>query len=129
VLGGLSKRGNRYLRTLFVGGAQAVLQHPHNWPRYRFGHWLMAAAPRLHRNVLAAALANKLARIAWSVLYRERGYEAGIAVQMSQDRLSSRRFGYRVPTEVCGKDVTGWMNGRPAHWKPERKNGPLRSHR
>ena len=31
ILGGLSKRGNRYLRTLFVGGAQAILQHPHNW--------------------------------------------------------------------------------------------------
>ena len=82
ILGGLSKRGNRYLRTLFVGGAQAILQHPHNWPRYRFGRWLMTAAPRLRRNVLAAALANKLARIAWSVLYRERGYDAGIAAQV-----------------------------------------------
>ena len=82
ILGGLSKRGNRYLRTLFVGGAQAILQHPHNWQRYRFGCWLMTAASRLHRNVLAAALANKLARIAWSVLYRERGYDAGIAAQV-----------------------------------------------
>ena len=71
-----------YLRTLFVGGAQAILQHPRNWQRYRFGCWLMTAAPRLHRNVLAAALANKLARIAWSVLYRERGYDAGIATQV-----------------------------------------------
>ena len=42
----------------------------------------MTAAPRLRRNVLAAALANKLARIAWSVLYRERGYDAGIAAQV-----------------------------------------------
>ncbi|MBQ0819253.1 MULTISPECIES: IS110 family transposase [Microvirga] len=82
ILGGLSKRGNRYLRTLFVGGAQAILQHPHNWQRHRFGDWLTAAGTRLHRNVLAAALANKLARIAWSVLYRERGYDVGIATQV-----------------------------------------------
>ena len=29
---------------------------------------------RLHHNVLAAALANKLARIAWSVLYHGRSF-------------------------------------------------------
>lgn len=81
-LGGLSKRGNRYLRTLFVSGAQALLQRPHHWQGHRFGRWLLTATPRLHRNVLAAALANKLARMAWSVLYRERGYEAEFATRM-----------------------------------------------
>jgi transposase len=81
ILGGLSKRGNRYLRTLFVGGAQVLLQRPHHWHGHRFGRWLLTAAPRLHRNVLAAALANKLARIAWGVLYRERGYEAEFATR------------------------------------------------
>ena len=40
--------------------------------------WLARAAQRLHRNVLAAALANKLARIAWTVLAQERSYEARI---------------------------------------------------
>ncbi len=35
-----------------------------------------AAAVRLHPNVLAAALANKLARIAWTVLAQQRSYEA-----------------------------------------------------
>src|SRR5215213_5205778 len=82
ILGGLSKRGNRYLRTLFVGGAQALLQRPHHWQGHRFGRWFLTAAPRLHRNVLAAALANELARMAWSVLYRERGYEAEFATRM-----------------------------------------------
>lgn len=81
ILGGLSKRGNRYLRTLFVGGARVLLQRPHHWQGHRFGRWLLTAAPRLHRNVLAAALANKLARIAWGVLYRERGYEAEFATR------------------------------------------------
>ena len=79
ILGGLSKRGNRYLRTLFVGGAQALLQRPHHWSGHGFGRWLQAAGMRLHRNVLAAALANKLARIAWSVLSRDSAYEADFA--------------------------------------------------
>jgi transposase len=76
ILGGLSKRGNRYLRTLFVGGAQVLLQHPGHWHGHGLGRWLNAAGARLHRNVLAAALANKLARIAWSVLFRESAYDA-----------------------------------------------------
>jgi transposase len=75
ILGALSKRGNRYLRTLFVSGAQALLQRPKQWEGHRFGRWLLSALPRLHRNVLAAALANKLARIAWGVLYHGNRYE------------------------------------------------------
>jgi transposase len=71
---GISKRGNRYLRTMFIQGARSVLLRRVTWANHSFGRWLEAAAPRLHRNVLAAALANKLARIAWSVLTREGGY-------------------------------------------------------
>jgi hypothetical protein len=37
---------------------------------------IKAAKKRLHHNVLAIALANKLARIAWSVLARGRAFEA-----------------------------------------------------
>jgi len=83
ILGGLSKRGNRYLRTLFVGGAQVLLQRPRHWDGHGFGRWLAAAGTRLHRNVLAAALANKLARIAWSVLSRENGYNPEYVARMS----------------------------------------------
>ena len=71
---GISKRGNRYLRTMFIQGARSVLLRRATWANHSFGRWHEAAAPRLHRNVLAAALANKLARIAWSVLTREGGY-------------------------------------------------------
>ena len=74
LLRGISKRGNRYLRTMFIQGARSVLLRRATWANHSFGRWLEAAAPRLHRNVLAAALANKLARIAWSVLTRESGY-------------------------------------------------------
>ena len=48
--------------------ARVVLLWPAKWHQHSFERWLTAAAERLHHNVLAAALANKLARIAWSVL-------------------------------------------------------------
>jgi len=68
ILGRISKQGSRYLRTLFVQAAHVILMRPHNWPKFNFGPWLEQASTRMHRNKLAAALANKLARIAWSVL-------------------------------------------------------------
>jgi hypothetical protein len=37
--------------------------------------WIDAAKKKLHDNVLGIALANKLARIAWAVLNKERAFE------------------------------------------------------
>ena len=78
ILGRISKRGNGYLRMLFIQAVRVILLRPANWPKHGFGVWLARAAQRLHPNVLAAALANKLARIAWTVLAQERSYEARI---------------------------------------------------
>jgi transposase len=78
ILGRISKRGNRYLRTLFMQGARIILLRSANWAKHSFGPWLTAAAKRLHDNVLATALANKLARIAWTVLAQGRNYEARV---------------------------------------------------
>jgi len=75
ILGRITKRGNRYLRMLFMQAARVVLVWPSKWMKHSFGPWLAAAAQRLHHNVLATALANKLARIAWSVLAQHRAYE------------------------------------------------------
>jgi transposase len=75
ILGKISKRGNRYLRVLFVQAAWVVLIRPQSWERYGLKPWIEAAKKRLHRNVLAIALANKLARIAWAVLNKERNFE------------------------------------------------------
>src|SRR4051812_4567279 len=75
VLGRISKRGSKYLRTLLIQAAKVLLMRPHNWPRYSFGVWLKAASERLHRNKLAVALANKLARIAWSVLRHDKAFD------------------------------------------------------
>jgi transposase len=76
ILGKISKRGNRYLRVLFVQAAWVVLIKPQSWDRHGLKPWIEAAKKRLHHNVLAIALANKLARIAWSVLAHGRSFEA-----------------------------------------------------
>mgnify|MGYP001815479927 CR=1 FL=1 len=76
ILGRISKRGNTYLRTLFIQAAHVIMMRPHNWEKFSFGDWLTEAATRLHRNKLATALANKLARIAWSVLRHEQTFDS-----------------------------------------------------
>jgi transposase len=75
ILGKISKQGNRYLRVLFVQAARVVLIKPMSWERHGLKSWIEAAKKRLHPNVLAIALANKLARIAWAVLNKERNFE------------------------------------------------------
>ena len=68
-LGGISKRGNPYLRRLLIVGAHAVLR----WSQRGRGMqtpWLMALMERRPPNVVAVAIANKVARIAWAVMAR-----------------------------------------------------------
>jgi transposase len=72
---GISKRGNRYLRKLFVQCARAVLQQTTKQsPGLKA--WLEKLTSRTHRNVAAVALANKLARMAWAVLATGEAYRA-----------------------------------------------------
>ena len=54
ILGKISKRGNRYLRVLFVQAAWVVLIKPKSWERHGLKPWLDAAKKRLHHNVLAS---------------------------------------------------------------------------
>ena len=75
VLGRISKRGSKYLRTLFIQAAHVILMRPQNWERFSFGPWLTEISTRMHRNKLATALANKLARIAWSVLANRKAFD------------------------------------------------------
>jgi transposase len=78
ILGKISKRGNKYLRTLFVQAAHVVLVRRPSAAMRALWPWIEQASKRLHRNMLAIALANKLARIAWAVLARGREYQPGI---------------------------------------------------
>src|SRR5256886_7287223 len=75
ILGKISKRGNKYLRTLFVQAAHVVLVRRPRAAMRGLWPWIEQASKRLHRNMLAIALANKLARIARAVLARGRAYQ------------------------------------------------------
>jgi transposase len=83
ILGSISRQGNRYLRALFVQAAWVVLIKPKSWERHGLRSWIEAAAKRLHPNVLAIALANKLARIAWAVLAKGRNFEVVTTDEMA----------------------------------------------
>lgn len=70
---GIGKRGNGYLRGLFIHGARSVGLHA-NRARHAWGKWITELKNRKPSNVATVALANKLARIAWSVLHRNQVY-------------------------------------------------------
>ncbi len=64
---GITKRGNRYLRMLFIHGARAAMRGLAE-AQTPLGAWLRALLARAHPNVAIVALANKLVRIAWATL-------------------------------------------------------------
>ena len=65
-LGPISKQGDRYLRRILVVGACAVLKQARRQPeKYP---WLTQLLARRPFKVVAVALANKMARIAWALL-------------------------------------------------------------
>ena len=74
---GIRKRGNKGLRELFIHGARAVLVRPEKAVAV-FGNWILALLSRKHFNVVVIALANKLARIAWSVLSTKQAFEVRV---------------------------------------------------
>ena len=86
-------------------GTRVILLRPGNWTKHSFGPWLTAAAKRLHRNILATALANKLARVAWHLLAQRRNLTKHAS---SQQRREIKSFGRPVAlngtTEVCELD-------------------------
>lgn len=80
---GISKRGNRYLRTLFVQGARAVLQFKDKQSS-GLSKWLTQLTSRTHDNVAGVALANKLARFAWAVLATGEAYRPPVVTSAPQ---------------------------------------------
>ena len=78
-LSGISKRGNRYLRTLLIHGARSALTAAKHKIAAKGGgsrreQWIVDLEKRHHTNVAAVALANKNARVAWVLLNRQEDY-------------------------------------------------------
>ncbi|QRR05196.1 IS110 family transposase [Burkholderia sp. MS455] len=74
-LGGISKRGDVYLRTLLIHGARAVISSSKHLPAHMRD--LLARRPT---NVVAVALANKMARTIWALLAYGRTYQPAAAL-------------------------------------------------
>jgi transposase len=87
VLGGISKRGDGYIRTLLIHGARSLTR----WHRESWG-WLAGLLMRRPTNVAAVAIANKTARTAWAILTLQLRFWRGVLI-------FSRMVG------------RGWMNG------------------
>ncbi len=77
---GISKRGDRYLRTLLIHGARAALGKADGKQDPR-SLWLCKMRERRHPNVVAVALANKNARIVWAMLANDEVYKPDQSVQ------------------------------------------------
>ena len=78
-LGSISKRGDRYLRSLFTAGALAVIRYA---KIHGTSHrpWLTGLLARRPTKVVAIALANKLARMAWAMMARNEHYNEPAAL-------------------------------------------------
>ncbi len=75
-LGSISKRGNRYLRRLLIQGAWSVMRNATR-SEDRLSRWAREVAARSGQQKAVVAIANKLARIIWSMLYHRTEYRAG----------------------------------------------------
>src|ERR1700730_12387244 len=74
---GISKRGYKYLLTLFIQGVSYEVQQRHKQAP-GLSSWLAQLLARAHQNVVIVALANKLVRMAWAVLYKKECYRAPV---------------------------------------------------
>jgi len=75
---GISKRGDSYLRTLLVHGARTVIRHAKN-KEDPLSNWINDMLTRKHPNVVAIALANKTARIAWALIAKDQEFDPALA--------------------------------------------------
>lgn len=74
-LGSITKRGNRYLRKLLVQGAWSIIRHLKT-AKDRLSLWAQKVMSRRGKHKAAIAIANKLARISWAMLYKQQEYRA-----------------------------------------------------
>jgi len=74
-LGGITRRGNNYLRRLLVQGAWSVIRYA-GQTTDRLSRWAAKVMERRGKHKAVIAVANKLARILWAMLYHQTEYRA-----------------------------------------------------
>ena len=73
-LGGITKRGNKYMRRLLIQGAWSVIRYA-NRGDDRLSRWARSLIARRGKHKAAIAVANKLARIVWALSYYQTDYQ------------------------------------------------------
>lgn len=79
-LGGITRAGDEALRSTLVQGATALIQHVRRGNQRNISPWLLHLLARKPPKLVAVALANKTARIAWKLIISGERYDAGRAV-------------------------------------------------
>ena len=72
---GISKRGDRYLRTVLIHGARATVHRARRKTDAR-SRWIVSLEQRRGKNIATVAIANKNARIAWAPLTSDAEYRS-----------------------------------------------------
>ena len=75
---GISKRGDAYLRCLLVHGARAAVRTAKD-KEDRLSRWIVNLQSRRHSNMVAVAMANKMARMAWAMMTKGVDYDPDLA--------------------------------------------------
>jgi transposase len=75
---GISKRGDAYLRCLLVHGARSAVRTAKDKDD-RLSRWIINLQARRHANVVAVAMANKMARMAWVIMTKDVDYDPDLA--------------------------------------------------
>lgn len=78
-LGGVTKQGNRYLRSMLTVGALAVIRYAERHGTKR--PWIVRLLARRSTKVAAVALANKMARMAWAIMAKNEPYREPVLAQ------------------------------------------------
>jgi transposase len=108
VLLGITKHGDRYMRTLLIHGARAALRVAHRCPDHR-SQWAVRLKLKSGPNVAAVALANKNARLIWKLLTSGERYRpqppapkaerAPAAQRLASEKSAGRRAALRLEHE------------------------------
>jgi transposase len=82
-MGGISRAGNERLRVLLVAGATSVINAATRPGGEQMTAWLRDLLARKPRKVVAVALANKMARVAWALMTRGEVYRRPVVATVA----------------------------------------------